>query len=50
VIFHLIKVAKHIWDPCCHLAAGTDSYFALTVEPEFLNMAKVILITFWMDN
>jgi hypothetical protein len=23
VIFHQIKVAKHIWEPCCHLAAET---------------------------
>jgi hypothetical protein len=30
VIFHKIKVAKHIWDPCCHLPADTASWFILT--------------------
>ncbi len=25
VIFHRIKVAKHIWAPCCHLAAETGN-------------------------
>ncbi len=25
MIFHKIKVAKHIWGPCCHLAAETGS-------------------------
>ncbi len=25
VIFHQIKVAKHIWETCCHLAAETGS-------------------------
>jgi hypothetical protein len=29
VIFRSIKVAKHIWEPCCHLAAETGSYFPL---------------------
>jgi hypothetical protein len=24
-LFHQIKVAKHIWDQCCHLAAETGS-------------------------
>ncbi len=27
MIFHKIKVAKHIWDQCCHLAAETGSWF-----------------------
>ncbi len=27
VIFVKIKVIKHIWDPCCHLAAENDSRF-----------------------
>jgi hypothetical protein len=25
VISHLIQVAEHIWEPCCHLAAETGS-------------------------
>jgi hypothetical protein len=25
VIFDKIKVAKHIWKPCCHLATETGS-------------------------
>jgi hypothetical protein len=29
VIFHLIKVAKHIWDPCRYLATESDSGFSL---------------------
>jgi hypothetical protein len=29
VIFHYIKVAKHIWYPCCHLVAETDNGFPL---------------------
>ncbi len=29
VIVHLIQVAKHIWDPCCHLLAETAVYFPL---------------------
>ncbi len=29
VIFQKIKVAKHIWDPCCHLAAETGIWFIL---------------------
>jgi hypothetical protein len=27
--FSLKKVAKHIWDQCCHLAADTGSLFPL---------------------
>jgi hypothetical protein len=30
VIFHKIKVAKHIWDPCCHLAADAPHYLSQT--------------------
>jgi hypothetical protein len=29
MIFHLIKVAKHTWEPCCHLEAETGSWFTL---------------------
>ncbi len=29
VIFHLINVAKHYSNPCCHLAAETGSWFVL---------------------
>ncbi len=27
VIFRKIKVAKHIWNPCCHLTTETYSWF-----------------------
>ncbi len=29
MIFHLIKVAKDTWEPCCHLEAETGSWFTL---------------------
>ncbi len=29
MIFYKLKVAKHIWDPCCHLAAECGSRFIL---------------------
>ncbi len=29
VILHYIKVAKHIWHQCCHMAAATGSCFPL---------------------
>jgi len=29
VIFHQMKVAKHIWDPCCHLVTQSGSWFSL---------------------
>jgi hypothetical protein len=31
VIFHQIKAAKHIRDPCCHLLAEAGSLFILKV-------------------
>ncbi len=31
VIFHKTTVAKHIWDPCCHLVAETGSWFILII-------------------
>ncbi len=27
--FHFLKVAKYVWDPCCHLKAETGSRFSL---------------------
>ncbi len=32
MIFDQIKVAKHIWEPCCHLAAEKGRCFPLIVE------------------
>ncbi len=32
VMFHYIKVAKHIWEPCCHLEADTGSWSPLIVK------------------
>ncbi len=29
MIFHVVKVSKHSWDQCCHLAVETDSWFPL---------------------
>ncbi len=29
VIFHQIKVAKHVWFPCCHLVTDNGSWFIL---------------------
>ncbi len=27
VLFHYIKIVKHIWEPCCHLAAEKGSWY-----------------------
>ncbi len=41
VIFHQIKVAKQIWEPCCHLAAETDSWFPLIVHIPSAKLAPI---------
>jgi len=47
VIFHKIKVAKHIWDPCCHLwqklAADLPS-LGLNKADTFKSNSKLIII------
>ncbi len=41
VIFHQIKVAKQIWEPCCHLAAETGSWFPLIVHIPSTKLAPI---------
>jgi hypothetical protein len=38
VIFHYVKVAKHIWEPCCHLAADTGSWFPILLGNQRINL------------
>jgi len=40
VIFHYVKVTKHIWDQCCHLAAQIGSWYPLTDIPACLGLAE----------
>ncbi len=44
VIFHYIKVSKHIWDPCCFVVTESGSWFILLQKcylkiPYFKNTA-----------
>ncbi len=37
------KVVKHIWGPCCHLAAENGSWFILIEQLTNSNISKLIL-------
>ncbi len=37
-IFYQVKVAKHIWEPCCHMAVEIGSWFPLIPISNFMKM------------
>ncbi len=43
MIFHKIKVTKHILDPCCYLVAETGSWFPLVATVVVVLMDKLYL-------
>ncbi len=46
VIFHKIKVAKHIWDQCCHLVAETSTWYPLILIDYRGRHWKVVWISY----
>ncbi len=45
-IFHKIKVAKHIWEPRCHLAAEIGSQFPLIIWRECIVLPYTNVMAF----
>jgi hypothetical protein len=46
VIFHKIKVAKHIWEPRCHLAAEIGNQFPLIIWRECIVLLHTNVMAF----
>jgi hypothetical protein len=50
VIFHQIKVLKHIWDQCCHLMTETGSWYPLIANILYVPLHSISLFYLLNDN